>query len=248
MKTECPICLRHTRAYYEDAPTVAGVEHLFIKPDDPEATQEWAKGFDASQNPVIYQDPDAQLAEAFNVPDGYQFHGEEVHYPALILLDPEGKEVFRYIGEDNSDRYSFEQFQKKMAELRADSRTWHLHDDVAFQAFDPVAYRTQEQPVQGEMELFSWYGGAIFHFASEENRQKFNASPESYLPEFGGWCAMGMARGQKYHPQPDNFILEGDKLYFFWAAERGNAKDLWLQDPEENLEKAEANWESLAGE
>ena len=50
-------------------------------------------------------------------PDGYAFHNQVVHYPALILLGPDGKEVFRYIGKNNSDRYSFEQLSIKIHEL-----------------------------------------------------------------------------------------------------------------------------------
>ena len=57
------------------------------------------------------------IADRFDVPDGYEFHNQVVHFPALILLDPEGKEVFRYIGKNNRDRYSFEQLESKIAEF-----------------------------------------------------------------------------------------------------------------------------------
>ena len=65
----------------------------------------------------VYRDPDAQLAELFDIPDGYLFHGQSVHYPALILIGPDGKEVFRYVGKNNTDRYSFEQLTATMNEL-----------------------------------------------------------------------------------------------------------------------------------
>ncbi len=57
------------------------------------------------------------LATQNNIPNGYAFHGQVVHYPALILLNEEGKEVFRYIGKNNSDRYSFEKLTAKIQEL-----------------------------------------------------------------------------------------------------------------------------------
>ena len=62
----------------------------------------------------IYQDADAKLADQFNIPNGYQFHGQVVHYPALILLNDKGEEVFRYIGKNNSDRFSFDQLKAKI--------------------------------------------------------------------------------------------------------------------------------------
>jgi peroxiredoxin Q/BCP len=36
-----------------------------------------------------------------------------------VLLDPRGKEVFRYVGKNNTDRFSYEKFTAKLTELRA---------------------------------------------------------------------------------------------------------------------------------
>jgi peroxiredoxin Q/BCP len=119
LKTECPICIRHTRDYFSKAERLPNVVQVFIKPDTEEETQAWTKNLpeDGLDMFPIYRDPDARLAKQFNIPDGYEFHNQVVHYPALILLDPEGKEVFRYVGESNRDRYSFEQLVGKMDEL-----------------------------------------------------------------------------------------------------------------------------------
>jgi peroxiredoxin Q/BCP len=65
----------------------------------------------------IYQDINASLADRFKIPAGYAFHGQSVHYPALILLDKKGKEIFRYVGKNNSDRFSFDQLKAKLSEL-----------------------------------------------------------------------------------------------------------------------------------
>jgi thioredoxin-dependent peroxiredoxin len=117
LKTECPLCLRHTRGYLTRAAEVPGVEHVFLKPDPAAEIQAWAKDLPAGT--PLYRDADAALAKRYGVPDGYQFHGQTVHYPALILLDPAGKEVFRHVGKDNGDRYAFDDFAAKLKELRA---------------------------------------------------------------------------------------------------------------------------------
>ena len=65
---------------------------------------------------------DSKLADQFNVPNGYQFHGQIVHYPALILLNEKGKEVFRYVGKNNMDRFSFEKLKAKVEELKISKR------------------------------------------------------------------------------------------------------------------------------
>lgn len=41
---------------------------------------------------MICRDTDADLARAFGIPDGLLFHGQVVHYPALVLLGPDGRE------------------------------------------------------------------------------------------------------------------------------------------------------------
>jgi peroxiredoxin Q/BCP len=116
LKTECPFCLRHTHTYLTRMGELPNVKQVFIKPDSVEDLQKWAK--DMPDNSPIYRDADATLAKAYGIPDGYKFHGETVHFPALVLLDPSGKEVFRYVGESNRERYSFDDLKKKIAELK----------------------------------------------------------------------------------------------------------------------------------
>jgi peroxiredoxin Q/BCP len=119
LKTECPVCLKHTREYAAKSAANPEVIHLFLKPDSTEEIKKWASHLDAKdlkQLPVIYRDADAKLARAFNIPFGYQFHGQTVHFPALVAIDRSGKELFRYVGKNNSDRLSYAQFEKLMAE------------------------------------------------------------------------------------------------------------------------------------
>jgi thioredoxin-dependent peroxiredoxin len=119
LKTECPVCLRHTRDYFTKAPTLPNVAQVFLKPDSDNEIEAWASKLpveDLAKNP-IYRDPYAKLAKAFDIPDGYKFHGQTVHYPATVLISPDGKEVFRYIGKNNGDRLSFEALAAKVAEL-----------------------------------------------------------------------------------------------------------------------------------
>ena len=68
--------------------------------------------------PAVYRDPDATLADRFGIPDGYKFHGQVVHYPALIIIDPQGHEVFRKVGTSTFDRMNFDDYLEKLDELR----------------------------------------------------------------------------------------------------------------------------------
>ncbi len=119
LKTECPYCLRHTQSYFKKSQARSDVVHVFLKPDSEEEIKRWSSSLDRKElqaAPIIYRDADAQLAKAFHIPDGYKFHNQSVHYPALVVIDGEGQELFRYVGKNNSDRLSYEDFEKRLAE------------------------------------------------------------------------------------------------------------------------------------
>lgn len=116
LKTECPYCIRHTNDYIEKSSSLENVIQVFIKPDTEEEIKAWAENLGETSFP-IYRDIEAHLAGRLDIPDGYAFHGQVVHYPALILLDPEGKEVYRYVGKNNSDRLSFKRFREVLDKL-----------------------------------------------------------------------------------------------------------------------------------
>ena len=118
LKTECPYCIRHTSEYFEKASSFSNVIQVFIKPDSEEEIKAWANKLKSTNSLPIYQDAKPKLAEQFNIPNGYQFHGQVVHYPALVLLNEKGEEVFRYIGKNNSDRFSFDNLKMKIEELK----------------------------------------------------------------------------------------------------------------------------------
>lgn len=119
LKTECPYCIRHTQEYFSKAKTLKNVVQVFIKPDTELEIRAWSGKLAAEdlKNFPIYRDPDAKLAKQLGIPDGYKFHNQIVHYPATILIGPDGKEVYRYVGKNNSDRLSFDQLVLKVNEL-----------------------------------------------------------------------------------------------------------------------------------
>ncbi len=94
---------------------------MFIKPDSAQEIKSWFSHLnkkDLESIPKIFRDPNAKLAKSFGIPDGYQFHGQSVHFPALVALDGQGKELFRYVGKSNSDRMSVDAFKAKIDSLK----------------------------------------------------------------------------------------------------------------------------------
>jgi peroxiredoxin Q/BCP len=119
LKTECPFCIKHTRDYFSKAKTLPNVKQVFIKPDSELEIQAWSKKLSLEEQAQfpIFRDPNAELARSFKIPNGYRFHGQVVHYPATILISPKGKEVYRYVGKNNTDRLSFEALEAKVKEF-----------------------------------------------------------------------------------------------------------------------------------
>jgi YHS domain-containing protein len=65
----------------------------------------------------------------------------------------------------------------------------------AIRGYDPVAYFTEGRPVKGSREFSHRWNGAQWRFASAQNRERFAAAPEKYAPQYGGYCAYGVAGG-----------------------------------------------------
>jgi len=124
LKTACPHCIRHTHEVWQRSGELPDVVQVFVKPDTEEEIAKWSvrlgRTFEVVESddlPVIYRDPDARLAKRLEIPFGYKFHGQTVHYPALVLLAPDGSEAYRYVGKNNGDRYTFDQLKAKVAEF-----------------------------------------------------------------------------------------------------------------------------------
>jgi thioredoxin-dependent peroxiredoxin len=254
LKTECPYCLKHTREYARHATANSNVVHVFIKPDSEEEIRAWApKLGDVAAGLPIYRDPGAELAKRLALPDGYLFHGEKVHYPALVLLNPEGKEAFRYIGKSNGDRYSLSQFTEKLAELTGKKSEaisqYNLGSDrVALQGYDPVTYFLTNSARKGSPELSTKYREVTYRFSTLQNREAFLASPEKYLPAYGGWCATAMAKGEKVEIDPTNFKVTNERLFLFFKAFYANALKEWNKDEANLTAKADTHWKNISGE
>ncbi|HKQ48951.1 MAG TPA: YHS domain-containing (seleno)protein [Phycisphaerae bacterium] len=251
LKTECPFCLKHTRDYVEQGPTIAGVMHIFIKPDDEKDIAAWRERLAEKSPgaPPIYRDQDAALADAYGVPGGYSFHGQTVHYPALILLGPDGKEVFRHVGKSNVDRLSFSAFRETVRKLQAhpEKGEYNLRDQrLAIAGYDPVSYHDAPTPSPSQSSLTSEYRGVIYQFATAINRRKFAADPERYIPAYGGWCATAMAEGDKVEIDPQNFKITDGRLYLFYKGWLGNALKEWNKDEANLRSKADAAWAKMA--
>ncbi|MEJ7594501.1 MAG: redoxin domain-containing protein [Planctomycetaceae bacterium] len=118
LKTECPFCLKLAHDYAQRVTSDSDVVHLFLKPDSADEIKVWSRNISKDRlnsPPAIYRDPDSSLAKVFGIPEDYWFHGQVMHHPALLLLDSSGRELFRYVGKNNTDRMWPDDFTAMLA-------------------------------------------------------------------------------------------------------------------------------------
>ena len=119
-------------------------------------------------------------------------------------------------------------------------------DGYAIHGYDAVSYFTDTIPQKGKPEFSAEWKRATWLFSSAENMELFLKMPEQYAPQYGGWCAYGMAEGYAAETDPLNaWTVHEGKLYLNWDTEV--SRD-WKQDLNAYLLKSEDNWPGVRGQ
>ena len=113
---------------------------------------------------------------------------------------------------------------------------------AAVSGFDTVAFFTDAKPVNGSPFITAEHQSAIYYFASEEHKALFTANPEKYVPQFGGFCAFGVAINKVLPVDISTWQIRNGKLYFNLNPDIRIKFDA---DFDGNLAKAKKNWPGL---
>jgi hypothetical protein len=120
-------------------------------------------------------------------------------------------------------------------EVYADSRG-------AIRGYDPVAYFKMGKAVEGEDQFTFQWKNATWKFSNAENLEDFKNDPEKYAPQFGGYCAYGVADDHKASTSPDAWTIADGKLYLNYNAD---VRNLWREKQLEYIETAVRNWPTV---
>ena len=118
----------------------------------------------------------------------------------------------------------------------------NVAEGLALQGYDPVSYFSGS-PAKGNPQITSSYGDASYYFTSDENKAKFDAAPEQYIPQYGGFCAVAMSEGKLFAVDPETYKVTDSKLYLFYNGELGNTKPQWEADEANRRASADSYWE-----
>jgi len=114
-----------------------------------------------------------------------------------------------------------------------------LLNNNAAGGYDTVAYFTQSKPVKGSSEYTSEYMGAEFRFSSASNKAMFDADPNKYAPQYGGYCAWAVSQGYTASGDPELWKVDNGKLYFNYNRK---VREGWLKDIPGFVAAANKHW------
>lgn len=113
---------------------------------------------------------------------------------------------------------------------------------LALHGVDPVALSTLNAVAEGAATQTVIHDGVAYYFASPISAAMFEAEPEKYMPQYGGFCAFAVALGKKLDGDPRFADIVDGKLYLFVNAA---VFEKYKKDPEGTIAKAEEIWPTI---
>jgi YHS domain-containing protein len=113
------------------------------------------------------------------------------------------------------------------------------HSGLAIDGYDPVAFFTDGKPTVGSADLELRYGGVVWRFCNPGNRDAFAATPDVYMPRYGGYDPVGVARGVAVAGNPNLWLIAGARLFLFY--DRAGLEK-FTADPERVVGSADRKW------
>jgi YHS domain-containing protein len=121
--------------------------------------------------------------------------------------------------------------------LNLDRHGWGLH------GYDPVAYFTQNKAIKGDKNIAATYRGAMYRFASQEDKETFEKDPAKYEPQFGGFCGYAVSDNHTADVDPEAFVIQDGRLILQYSK---SVLKKWQKEPAERLKNADKNWPGIA--
>lgn len=115
-------------------------------------------------------------------------------------------------------------------------------DGKAIRGYDPVSYFTAGKAEKGSEEFSYRWANVTWLFARKENLEAFQANPEKFAPQFGGFCAYGASEQHKSPTDPEAWTIVGGKLYLNYSPK---VRQIWLPDTAVRIPAAVKYWNTL---
>jgi hypothetical protein len=110
---------------------------------------------------------------------------------------------------------------------------------LAISGYDPVAFFTDGKPMVGSSDVELRHGGTVWRFRNVGNRAAFAERPDVYMPQYGGYDPVGVARGIAVAGNPDIWIIVGEHLFLFYDRDQ---REKFAADSERFTAAAARRW------
>jgi YHS domain-containing protein len=111
--------------------------------------------------------------------------------------------------------------------------------DGAIHGYDPVAYFSEHKPVKGDKKYSLSWESATWYFSNVKNLELFKANPHMYAPQYGGYCAYGLAKGHKASTDPQAWTIVDGKLYLNYDKD---IQSSWNKKQADYIKTADGLW------
>lgn len=116
------------------------------------------------------------------------------------------------------------------------------NDNLAIRGYDPVAYFTVGAPTEGSSNHEYDWNGVTWRFSSAAHKELFVSNPETYAPQYGGYCAKALSEGNMASTVPEAWDIVEGKLYLNYSLD---VQRQWKGDVTGSITKADAKWPSI---
>ncbi|MRI34791.1 hypothetical protein EOPP23_17560 [Endozoicomonas sp. OPT23] len=125
---------------------------------------------------------------------------------------------------------------------RLQDKPVYQQSGLALEGYDSVAYFRQGRAVMGAKQHSTHWKNADWYFSSAENLKRFQADPEKYAPQYGGYCAYAMSYGLVVNSDPEAFHIDNGRLYLNYSK---SVRAKWLKNHKQYIFEADANWQAI---
>jgi len=113
------------------------------------------------------------------------------------------------------------------------------HSGLAIDGYDPVAFFAEGKAEVGSGDFELRYAGAIWRFSNIGNRAAFAQRPDVYMPQYGGYDPIGVARGVAVPGNPRIWSITGDRLFLFYDSAQ---REKFVSNPARFIAASERRW------
>ena len=113
------------------------------------------------------------------------------------------------------------------------------HSGLAIDGYDPVAFFTDRKSELGSGSFEFRHAGAVWRFTSSGNRSAFTERPDVYMPKYGGYDPVGVARGVAVPGNPQLWAIVNERLFLFYDDAQ---RKKFMSNPPRYLATSEHRW------